>query len=282
MRGKPWEVMLTVDVGASVSSVSYGVHGERIVTSSNRSSCLLFRADTGEKVLSFDGHDGNIRGASFSPSGNLVVSFGEGGEARIWRADNGGPVSKLRGHTGSVLSAAFSPDGAKIATSGEDGMVMVWDAKTGACDKEFGAFGSAATSVTFSPDGLQLLTAGWEDRTAVVWDLASGARVATLRGHRHNVYTAVFSPRSLSEYSGLTVARDSAAGLPRGSGCSDASEIRPGHDRRVTGARQPPRPSRLKRSRPASRSATASAGCASGRSDATRTARRPAPAAETA
>ena len=53
--------------------------------------------------------------------------------------------------------------------------------------------GSAVGSVVFSPDGTRLAT-GSDDRTARLWDLATGAETARLEGHEGAVMSVAFSP----------------------------------------------------------------------------------------
>jgi WD40 repeat protein len=48
-------------------------------------------------------------------------------------------------------------------------------------------------SAAFSPDGSRIVTAS-EDRTARIWDAASGKEIAVLRGHEGAVRSAAFSP----------------------------------------------------------------------------------------
>jgi hypothetical protein len=45
----------------------------------------------------------------------------------------------------------------------------------------------------FSPDGTRVVTASW-DKTARIWDAATGTELKVLHGHEANVYSAAFSP----------------------------------------------------------------------------------------
>jgi WD40 repeat protein len=48
-------------------------------------------------------------------------------------------------------------------------------------------------SVAFSPDGRTVLTTGWDEKTARLWEVATGREIATLR-HEKAVWSAAFSP----------------------------------------------------------------------------------------
>ena len=49
------------------------------------------------------------------------------------------------------------------------------------------------STAAFSPDGSRIVTASW-DKTARVWDAASGKELVALRGHEDPVWSAAFSP----------------------------------------------------------------------------------------
>ncbi|MFM7249230.1 MAG: WD40 repeat domain-containing protein, partial [Planctomycetaceae bacterium] len=51
----------------------------------------------------------------------------------------------------------------------------------------------AVQSVAFSPDGTRLATGSW-DRTARLWDVATGKELAVLKGHEDWVWSVAFSP----------------------------------------------------------------------------------------
>jgi WD40 repeat protein len=51
------------------------------------------------------------------------------------------------------------------------------------------------SSASFSPDGKSIITAS-DDRTARIWDVATGKEIAVLHGHEDIVRSVVFSPDS--------------------------------------------------------------------------------------
>src|SRR5207253_496411 len=75
-----------------------------------------------------------------------------------------------------------------VASGGED--VRLWDAATG---KPVRRIATAGASLAFAPDGKTLATAG-RDRVVHLWVTATGKESGQLKGHRHQVRSAVFSP----------------------------------------------------------------------------------------
>jgi actin-like ATPase involved in cell morphogenesis/sugar lactone lactonase YvrE len=118
-----------------------------------------------------------------------------------------GPVrTRIRGEViqtvreaNAVAAIAFSPDGRWLATT-DWGTARVRDATTGVSRVEVGhktalaKFWRTINSVAFSPDGLWLATGG-RDKTARIWDRASGQQLLSV-SHDGIVRAVAFSPDS--------------------------------------------------------------------------------------
>jgi WD40 repeat protein/serine/threonine protein kinase len=105
----------------------------------------------------------------------------------------------FRGHSAGVIAVAFSPDGKQVASASSVlnnllGEIKVWDRATGRVLLTLPpAHLGPVVGVAFSPDGKHLASAGW-DKTAIVWDAATGKRLHTLSGHSEYLIGVAFSP----------------------------------------------------------------------------------------
>src|SRR5262249_36093972 len=91
---------------------------------------------------------------------------------------------------------AVNPDGTRRVVQkfqGQSSRFAVFDATSGKPVTEWQDHGGNANAFTFSPDGVRLASAG-EDRTARLWDPATGALLATCRGHTSKVLGVAFRP----------------------------------------------------------------------------------------
>lgn len=95
-------------------------------------------------------------------------------------------------HRGPVTSVAPIPGTSQVLTAGYDGAVARCDLETGAFQL-LGYHEHLANEVVVDPAG-RVAASVSSDYTIALWDLATGARRQTLRGHADDVDTFLFLP----------------------------------------------------------------------------------------
>lgn len=137
----------------------------------------------------------------------VLVSCGGGDEAPTQGADSSA-TGQEAGVTGTMQQAnrrarawdrkgvtalAVDRNGQSVGAVGSDGRVRLLRAKDAHERSSFaGHAGAPATGALFSADGRRMITVG-RDSVAYVWDVATGQKLLTLRGHEHAIRTVAAS-----------------------------------------------------------------------------------------
>jgi WD40 repeat protein/serine/threonine protein kinase len=189
-----------------VNDVEVSPDGLWVVTASSDKTARVWAADTGQPVGPTLWHDAPVRSARFSPDGRWVATTTESGVARLWRVASGWPVSTPLGHGRKIRAVAFHPDGQWMVTASEEATARVtevasgrplfplsgwleWD--SGSVWLDSGRIGEIRCAA-FGPDGLWKVTTA-EDKTAQVWEIATGRPVGPSLRHDAFVYSAAVS-----------------------------------------------------------------------------------------
>jgi WD40 repeat protein len=214
--GREGNVMMwSVATGARVWSVRHGARvrdaafshdGTRVATGGDSETVELRDAADGRLLHTLAGHTGAINALAFSPDDAYLLTGSDDDETRVWSVDTGALVATGADHGGDVRAVAISPDGARGASASWGGRARVFPLRGGQ-PIELTGHEDKIHHIAFAPDGSRLVTAS-EDRTAKVWDAATGALVFTLSGHQSGVRQALFTPDGQSI---VTVALDGAA-----------------------------------------------------------------------
>jgi WD40 repeat protein/Flp pilus assembly protein TadD len=168
-------------------------------------------------------HKSNVNGASFAPDGRrlLTNTYVPEHSARLWetggnpledlyrrlRPDNTATLWELPagkrlaaiGTPGAATAfryASFAADGSRLVLL-RDGAAELRDAATGELVRSFRKPGTTVGRAALSPDGRLLVTAS-DDRTAQLWNAASGELIVTPLQFQHGgqAWQPVFSPDS--------------------------------------------------------------------------------------
>jgi len=200
---------------AVIFDAAFSRDGKMAVIAGLKAS-YLWNTKTGERIGPPlpQGHR-RTRGVAFSPSGKTVLTDGRW----LWDVKTGKRLAVTLEHpekTYSVHHAVFSPDGSAILTGAESGTVQLWDATTGAAIGPSLKHRQAARHVSFSPDG-KLVAVAYRDgmhqleplpqRTLQngvvrIWNPRTGKLLATLTGHKGDVYQTAWSPDGKTLLSG--------------------------------------------------------------------------------
>lgn len=177
---------LELEVPGLGGSLAWSPTGVFVTEGPENSGMIDIRDDqTGERVLSFQGHDGDVNDVAFSSDGSRLASTGEDGKLKVWDTATGRLVSTVSGESGawgpsfgaddSLVAAAWRSPG--IGAPG-DGEVRVLDLSTNRVVSTMPV--GRPNDTALSPDGKLLAVAtdytsvDRKEQDGVVLDLSTG------------------------------------------------------------------------------------------------------------
>jgi len=156
-------------------------------------------------VLNSAGHTARVARMLFTPDDKRVISVSNDKSIRIWDVASGETISVLRppigaGLDGELLAAAISHDGRYLAVGGDTARLST-DTKAvylialerGRIEHVLDGHLGSIHALAFSPDDEHLVS-GSSDRTARIWNVASGACEHVLEGLPGTAMGAACSP----------------------------------------------------------------------------------------
>src|SRR5262245_44557406 len=181
----------------SVHAVAFSFDRTRVLSGSADKTAMLWDAETGRLLRSFEGHLEAITAVAISPDGARVLSGSVDRTTRLWDVATGRVLHAFEGPD-TVVSVGFSPNGARAVTvDSQRKTVKLWDVVTDRLLRSWSA--SRVLSVALSMDGSRVL-AGSKDGTVRLWDAATGRLLHTFAGSRwvHSVALSPDGSRALS------------------------------------------------------------------------------------
>ena len=188
---------LFTDTFGRVVSLALSPDGALLAAGTAAGEVRIWRADTGQPLLTLEGHTNWVQAVAFSPDGQLLASGSTDQTVRLWEitAGAGRCLKIFQGYTDRVWSVAFSPDGRLLAAGGTDHKIHIWDTTSDSQQPKNVLSGHTdwVRSIAFNPMG-HILASGSRDGTVRLWDVETGQLLQTLTGHTDRVWSVAFSP----------------------------------------------------------------------------------------
>jgi len=165
----------------------------------------LWEVATGKLLRTFKGHSALVNVVTFSPNGKYIISGSQDQTLKLWKVVSGKPIRTFSGQASSANAVSFSPDGKYIVNIAEK--IKLWEIANGKLSifdyfpvsnrlvdlKWREKYYVQKPPAVYSPDGKYIIGAG-QNNTFIMWEVATGEKKRTFKGHSDNITSLDFSP----------------------------------------------------------------------------------------
>ncbi|MBW4634614.1 MAG: WD40 repeat domain-containing protein [Iphinoe sp. HA4291-MV1] len=177
-------------IGDIVHAIAFTPDGQNLVAGLSNSTIKVWDVNTQRELRTLQGHRYAVHAIAISPDGQRLASSSSDQTIKLWNLKRGQLIRTLRLSTGGGWDTklVFSQDGQRLVSL-TGGGVSLWDVRTGQLIQTLPKSGVKA----LSPDG-QILATGNADYSVKLWNIRTGIRMLTLKGHQGEVRSLAFSP----------------------------------------------------------------------------------------
>lgn len=177
-----------------VSDIEFSPDGDHIATASNDGTVRLWNTESGTTFAVLIGHEAQVSSVTFDIEGKRIATASSDRTVRIWNAIRTDKVVVLRSDDSQARNAALTSDGRSVASVFTDKIAKVLSKSSPGfyyvvkSDNRYWV-----NSADFNRDRSRVAFAQ-SDGIARIFDINTGEKIATLRGHEGGVQSVSFSP----------------------------------------------------------------------------------------
>ncbi|OUL17346.1 hypothetical protein BV378_38625 [Nostoc sp. RF31YmG] len=181
---------------STIISTTFSPDGKTLATAHFDGYFRLWDVNSGQQLITYQGHIGFIWSVAFSPDGRILATAGEDANIKLWDVVTGQCIRTIQGHDRGVLCIRFTGDAKTLVSSSADFSIKFWEHSSGECTRTLLGHSNRVWSVALSPKS-GILASGSEDQTIKLWNLATGSCIKTLHGHTDWIKSLQFSSSGL-------------------------------------------------------------------------------------
>lgn len=228
-----FEQVWQIEVEGWVNDLTWSPSGDRLALASKKGSIAIWSTESGEELINWPGHTGQVFVLDWSESLNRLASGGEDGLVRIWEGYSGELADELKVRIGPVVELRWSDDNRLLILSDDP---LIWDPRTDDLtypevyyyegpiasfsrsgdsiatglasgklsiekrgnledylEHELNAYDASVTHVEWSRDS-RCLSSGYDDGRVIIWDGWTGEKRQVLNGHPGAITALSWSP----------------------------------------------------------------------------------------
>jgi WD40 repeat protein len=183
-----------------VRAATFSPDGRQVAAAGEDRTITICELEQGRKPRTFSWVNDLVRAVAYSADGRHVIALGLGA-CCIWDVESGQILKNWHWHNQTANGPSISPDGCRLILNASDrhqlarNNSIVWDIATEQAVVSLEAPiepGDFVTASAFSTAGDWLVTA-YNYGSGIIWDAASGAKVASLDGHKSEITAVSFS-----------------------------------------------------------------------------------------
>ena len=142
------------------SAVAWHPSGDLLATTNGDGACIIWRPDTGQKILTLTDHTAAVTGVAWSPDGTHLATASNDRTCIIWNPHTGKKLTTLTDHARAVTGIAWHPTGDLIATADASGLIRIFHLD-GTLERAFISVRPRVPGVesyaSWTPEGLDVL-----------------------------------------------------------------------------------------------------------------------------